>query len=66
MPLDSGILSTAIQGKLSLKFPDIDGADWSGIADAVAEAVVEHIVSSAVLVVTGVVMPAGTGTGTVV
>ena len=49
MGLSARTLSNLIQSKLSDQL-EIDGADWSAIGDAIAEAVVEHLQGATVTV----------------
>lgn len=72
MALDATILSAGIQAKLSEKNAALAeaGIDLAYLADSIAEAVVEHILSSAIVTVnTTSACTAGgaaaTGTGTV-
>lgn len=72
MALDAAILSTGIQAKLAEKNSALAeaGIDLAYLADSIAEAVVEHVIASAVVIVnTTSACTAGgaaaTGTGTV-
>lgn len=64
MALNAGTLAAAIQAKLIANPASgaLPGPALDALCSAIAEAVIEHIVASAVLVTA---CPAGTGSGTV-
>ena len=74
MALSGTVLTTAIKGKITSKNPDFApniGADLDWLIESIAEAVVEHIVASAQVVVVSVsgvtagAAASGPGTGTI-
>lgn len=74
MALSATVLSTLMKGKIDAAFPETpkDAAMLKKFTDAIAEAVVEHVVSAGTVVVTNVTGvstgggTSGPGTGTIV
>lgn len=66
MALSSSVLSALIRAKLVAKDGIADNSHLTDLCDAIAQAVVEHVQSVAVVnVITACGSGAGTGTGTV-
>lgn len=67
MPLtgSEATLATAIKGKLDTAFPPTDPTSHQALADAIAQAVIQHIIANSVITVSGVTVGPGSATGTI-
>ena len=65
MPLDSSVLAGLIKTNIQASFLTLDETELQKLADAIAEAVVNHITGAAVVTVNGVTAGGASATGTI-